>query len=78
MDFIANLNTFGYKMISQGQTILMMLAVGAVVVGAILQITGGREGLDKAKKWYIGALVGFTIGMVAKPLLELFKQNMMF
>lgn len=78
MDFISNLNNFGYKMITQGQTVLMMLAVGAIVVGATLQITGGREGLDKAKKWYIGALIGFTIGMVAKPLLEMFKSNMMF
>lgn len=78
MNFVSNLETFGYNLISQGQTLLMMLAVGAVVIGAMLQITGGREGLDKAKKWYIGALVGFTIGMIAKPLLELFKQNMMF
>lgn len=78
MDFISNLNTLGYNLISQGQSVLMMLAVGAIVIGAVLQITGGREGLDKAKKWYIGALVGFTIGMIAKPLLELFKQNMMF
>lgn len=78
MDFIGKLNDLGYNLISQGQNLLMMLAVGAVVVGAILQITGGREGLDKAKKWYIGALAGFTVGMIAKPLLELFKQNMMF
>lgn len=78
MDFIGNLNTFGYKLIGQGQTVLMMLAVGAVVVGGIIQTTGGREGLDKAKKWYIGALFGFTAGMVAKPLIELFKANMMF
>ncbi len=77
-DFVGNLNNFGYNLISQGQTLLMMLAVGAVVIGAMLQITGGREGLDKAKKWYIGALAGFTVGMIAKPLIELFKQNMMF
>lgn len=78
MDFIGKLNDLGYNLISQGQNLLMMLAVGAVVVGAILQITGGREGLDKAKKWYIGSLAGFTVGMIAKPLIELFKQNMMF
>ena len=77
-DFIGNLNSFGYKMIGQGQTILMMLAVGAIVVGATLQITGGREGLDKAKKWYVGALIGFTMGMIARPFLEMFKSNMMF
>ena len=77
-DFIGNLNSFGYKMIGHGQTILMMLAVGAIVVGATLQITGGREGLDKAKKWYVGALIGFTMGMIARPFLEMFKSNMMF
>lgn len=78
MDFIGNLNTFGYKLITQIQTILMMLAVGAIVIGGIIQTTGGREGLDKAKKWYIGSLVGFTAGMIAKPLMEMFKANMMF
>lgn len=72
------ITSFITNMVSEGQTILVVLAVLAVLVGAFLQVTGGREGLDKAKKWYIGAIAGLVIGLGAKPIVDLVRQNIMF
>lgn len=75
---VQNLDTFLMKLIDNGKFLLATLTIGAIVIGAILQITNGRDGLERAKKWYIGGLVGFTIGMLANPLVQMFKENMMF
>ncbi|GAA0106560.1 hypothetical protein UT300013_31840 [Paraclostridium sordellii] len=75
---VQNLINFLNNLVSQGKTLLPYLAIGAVLVGAYLHTTGGREGLDKAKKWYIGAAVGLVIGLGANAIVELIQTNISF
>lgn len=75
---VQNLTTFLNNLISEGKTLLPVLAIAAVLVGAYFHTTGGREGLDKAKKWYIGATVGLVIGLGANALVDLIRTNLTF
>lgn len=66
------------NLVSEGKELLPYLAGGAILVGAYFHTTGGREGLDKAKKWYIGAAVGLVVGLGANSIVELIKTNISF
>lgn len=75
---VQNLINFLNNLVSEGKELLPYLAIGAILVGAYFHTTGGREGLDKAKKWYIGAAVGLVIGLGADAIVELIQTNVSF
>ena len=51
---VDNLITFFSNLVGEGQKLLPFVTIGAILIGAYLQATGGADGLQKAKKWYIG------------------------
>lgn len=75
---VDNLITFFSNLVGEGQKLLPFVTIGAILIGAYLQATGGAEGLQKAKKWYIGGSAGLVIGLGAKAIVDLIQANVTF
>lgn len=66
------------NLIGEAQKLLPYVVIGAMIVGAYLQATGGAEGLQKAKKWYIGGTVGLVVGLGANAIVNLLQTHISF
>lgn len=78
MDVFQSLINMGNDFLSQLQLlggIVMAISLGG---GAFQQMTGGSEGMRKAKPWYIGAVVGFIVLLGAGAISAYVKQKTQF
>lgn len=75
---IENLSQLGFKVVEWIQMLAIPAAAIAFGVGGISHIFGGKNGIDKAKGWYIGGAVGLIVALAAKSLAEFLKSNISF
>lgn len=75
---VDNLISFFTNIIGEGQKLLPFITIGAILIGGYIQASGGAEGLQKAKKWYVGGSVGLIIGLGAKAIVDLIQANITF
>ncbi len=73
-----SLITIVNNLVSEGQKLLPFIVGGAFLVGAFLHATGGREGLQKAKNWYVGGTVGLIIGLGANAIVSMLQSQINF
>lgn len=66
------------NLVGEGQKVLPYVVTGAILIGGFLQATGGAEGLQKAKKWYIGGAVGLVVGMGASTIVNVLQSHISF
>lgn len=78
MDTINVVKDLGYEVVTWIQTLAIPAASIAFGIGGLNHIFGGKNGIDKAKGWYIGGAAGLVVALAAKSFAEFLQGKINF